>query len=240
MTTIEFPASDGLLRGHLAEPGGSGPWPGLVVLHEVFGIDDDIREHADRFAEAGYLSLAPDLHSWGTKPRCLVATMQAMLRGEGRAYADVDAARAFLSVDDRCTGKVGVVGFCMGGGFAILCAARYEFAAAAPNYGRVPKDAEAVLATACPMVGSYGGRDISLRGHPERLEAALANLGIPHDVKVYSEANHSFLNRHRGAAGVVDRIARIGFHEASADDAMSRMLAFFGEHLRTPVGGAES
>lgn len=240
MTTIDFPGSEGSLRGHLAKPDGNGPWPGLIVLHELFGLDDDIRAHADNFAGAGYLSLAPDLYSWGPTPRCLVATMRAMLGGEGRAYADIDAARGFLASDDRCTGKVGVVGFCMGGGFAILCAARYEFAAAAPNYGRVPKDAETVLAGACPMVGSYGARDVSLRGHPQRLEAALETLDIPHDVKIYPPANHSFMNRHHGIPGVLDRIARIGFHEESSDDAMVRILAFFDEHLRTPTGSADS
>ena len=92
----------------------------------------------------------------------------------------------------------------MGGGFALLCAPRGEYSAAAVNYGMVPADAdaEAALAGSCPVVGSYGGRDTMGISHPERLEAALTALGVPHDVKVYPEAGHSFMSpkpaaRHR-------------------------------------------
>ena len=108
------------LRGYLASPPGTGPWPAVVMIHEIFGLDDVMRAHADRLADLGYLTLAVDLFSAGGTPRCLVSTMAAMLRGQGRAFADICAARNYLANSRDCTGKIGVIGFCIGGGFALL------------------------------------------------------------------------------------------------------------------------
>jgi carboxymethylenebutenolidase len=110
------------LRGYLASPAGTGPWPAVVMIHEVFGLDEVMRGHADRLAGLGYLTLAVDLFSAGSTARCLVATMTAMIRGHGRAFADICAARDYLAGSRDCTGKIGVIGFCMGGGFALLSA----------------------------------------------------------------------------------------------------------------------
>src|ERR1700738_315795 len=108
------------LHGYLASPAGTGPWPAVVMIHEIFGLDDVMRGHADRLAGLGYLTLAVDLFSAGTTARCLVATMTAMIRGHGRAFADICAARDYLAGSGDCTGKIGVIGFCIGGGFALL------------------------------------------------------------------------------------------------------------------------
>ncbi|MBV9291366.1 MAG: dienelactone hydrolase family protein, partial [Frankiales bacterium] len=175
MTDVSFPVAGGTLPGYLALPDGAGPWPGVVVVHEVFGLTDDIRKQADRFAAQGYLALAPDLFGWGSTPRCLVSAMRTLFRGTGRALDDIQAARAFLTDRSDCTGRVGIIGFCMGGGLAILVSPQ-GFAAAAPNYGDVPKDAERRLHDACPMVASYGGKDRRLRGSAERLDLALTAL----------------------------------------------------------------
>ena len=77
------------LRGYLASPPGTGPWPGVVMMHEIFGLDDVMRGHADRLADLGYLTLAVDLFSAGGAARCLVSTMAAMIRGHGRAFTDI-------------------------------------------------------------------------------------------------------------------------------------------------------
>ena len=233
MSEVTFPATDGDLHGWLAVPTGDGPWPGVVVLHELFGLNDDIRGHADRLAADGYLALAPDLYSWGLTPRCLAVTLRTLSRGEGRAFTDIDAARAWLAADGRCAGQVAVLGFCMGGGFALACAPRYDFAAAAPNYGTVPRDPVQALAGACPIVASFGGSDRMLRGHADRLEEALTTLGVDHDVKEYPGASHSFMSRHGGAATqVLDRVMGISYRHDDAEDAWRRILAFFDRHLR--------
>ncbi len=221
------------LRAHLAVPPvGSGPWPGVVVLHEAFGLTDDTRQQADRLAAAGYLALAPDLFSDGGAVRCLRSTFAAVNSGQGRAYDDIEAARAALAARDDCTGQIGVIGFCMGGGFALMAAAR-GFSAAAPNYGPLPKDPAAVLRGACPVVASYGAKDRGLRGAAARLEQALTSAGVEHDVKEYPEAGHSFLNRHNaGVFTVLEKVAGLSYHEPSAEDAWARILRFFDHHLR--------
>ena len=233
-TTIPGGASAPHLRAHLAVPPvGKGPWPGVVVVHEAFGLNDDIREQADRLAAAGYLAVAPDLFSAGGTARCLKRTFGDLLRREGAAFGDLEAARGWLAGRPDCTGRVGVIGFCMGGGFALLAATR-GFDVAAPSYGFVPKDAERVLAGACPVVASYGSRDRALRGVAQRLERALADNGVPHDVHEYPDAGHSFMNRHNsGPFAVLERVGGLSYHHPSAEDAWARILRFLDTHLRT-------
>ena len=232
MPEIRFATPAGELPGHLAVPTSAGPWPGVVVLHESFGLTDDIRGWADRFAGEGYLALAPDLFGWGPTLTCLLAAFRALNRGHGRQLEDIEAARATVAGREDCTGKVGVVGFCLGGGFALLAAPRSAFAAAAPNYGELPSRPAEALRGACPVVASYGGKDRMLPGRAGRLEAALRAAGVTHDVKEYPEANHSFLNHHSGPLAPVARVLGIGYHQPSADDAWRRVRTFFDHHLR--------
>ncbi|WP_423182285.1 dienelactone hydrolase family protein [Arthrobacter sp. NyZ413] len=181
------------LQGYLAEPRGDGPFPGVVLVHEAFGLDDVMRRHADRLADAGYLTLAVDLFSDGGARRCLVATMRSMATGTGRAFTDISTAQAWLRSNPKCTGKLGVIGFCMGGGFALLTA-RDDFDAASVNYGRLPQDPEEALAGACPVVGNYGGMDKTLAGAAGKLEGILTKLGIENDIKEFPTAGHAFMN----------------------------------------------
>lgn len=225
------------LHGYLAIPAGSGPWPGLVLLHEAFGLDDEMRAHADRLAGMGFLTLAVDLFSAGGAARCLVATMLAMLRGKGRPFADIEAARRYLTASADCTGRIGVIGFCLGGGFALLAAGR-GFDAASVNYGRLPKDLDEALAGACPIVGSYGGDDRSLKGAAAELDEALARAGIDHDVKEYPGAGHSFLNENASGPRVLRpllRVSGIGPEPAAAADAWQRIESFLSAQLGEPA-----
>ena len=222
-----------LLRGYLASPAGTGPWPAVVMIHEIFGLDDVMRGHADRLAGLGYLTLAVDLFSAGSNPRCLVTTMTAMIRGHGRAFADIGAARDYLAASRDCTGKIGVIGFCIGGGFALLSASD-GYDAAAVNYGQLPRHLDETLAAACPIVASYGGRDRSLRGAASRLDAALEKAGVTHDVKEYPAASHAFLNDAETGPRALRpllRVAGIGPEPESAKDAWGRIELFFATHL---------
>jgi carboxymethylenebutenolidase len=229
MTDVDFPASTGTLPGYLAVPGGGGPWPAVVVVHEILGLTDDVRRQADRVAAAGYLALAPDLFGWGATPRCLAATLLSTVRGHGRALDDVNAARRYLAARDDCTGTVGILGFCLGGGIALLVSPD-GFAAAAPSYGDLPRDAEQRLRAACPVVGSYGGSDRMLPGRAARLERLLTDVGVPHDVKEYPGATHGFMYPHTGKAAWTGRFLR--YDADAAEDAWRRIIDFFDTHLR--------
>ncbi len=229
------------LKAYLAvPPTGEGPWPAVVVVHEALGLNDDTRQQADRLAAAGYLAVAPDLFTAGGALRCLRSTFRAMLQGQGAAFGDLEATRRWLVERPDTTGRVGVVGFCMGGGFALLAATR-GFDASAANYGAVPKNAEEVLAGACPIVGSYGKRDRMFRGAAAELDGVLTRLGVPHDVKEYPDAGHSFLNRHNlGPFSALEKVVGLNYHQPSAEDAWARILRFLDEHLRAeqPAGQA--
>ena len=152
--------------------------------------------------------------------------------GSGPAFDALDACRGWLAERPDCTGRTGVIGFCLGGGFALLSAPRGQYAAAAVNYGEVPSDAEAVLAGSCPVVASYGGRDPMGTAHPERLETALTALGVPHDVKVYPAAGHSFMSPKPAAMAPLTALARLNYDKEAAEDAWQRIFAFFGRYLR--------
>ena len=161
------------------------------------------------------------------------STFRALRSGHGRAYADIEAARAVAVARPESTGRVGVVGFCMGGAFALMTATR-GFEVAAANYGAVPKDPVHTLAGACPVIGSYGGSDRFLGSKaPRRLEQALTEAHVEHRVDVYPTAGHSFLNDEPfdGPLAGVYRVLNIGPDPAAAAPAWERIDAFLHEHL---------
>ncbi len=222
----------GLMPGYLAVPSTSqGPWPGVVVIHEVFGLNRDIRGHADRLAALGYLALAPDLFEGKPWMRCVRGAIRQLHAGTGPAFDAIDSSRRWLAERPDCTGKTGVIGFCLGGGFALLCAPRGEFSAAAVNYGEVPEDAERVLAGSCPVVASFGARDPMGAGPPKRLEEALTSLGVPHDVHVYPDAGHSFMSQKPAPLAPLVRLMRVDYQASAAEDAWQRTFAFFRQYL---------
>ncbi|AGT94845.1 dienelactone hydrolase family protein [Rhodococcus erythropolis] len=220
------------LRAILETPTTPGPWPGVVMIHEAFGLEEVMQRQAKRLASAGFLTLAVDLYSAGGAKRCLVPTMTSMLRGHGKAFTDIEVARSWLVESPDCTGKIGVIGFCMGGGFAMVSAG--DFDAASVNYGQLPRKLDEAVVDACPIVGSFGGKDFSLRGAAAKLETALSNAGIENDVKEYPTAGHAFLNDAEAGPKVLrplERILGIGPDPVAAQDAWKRIDSFFGLHL---------
>ena len=238
MTDRTIAGGHGGLPVYLATPEGAPPWPGVVVIHDGMGMGQDVRRQADWLASEGYLAAAPDLFSWGSTLTCLRAAFRDMRRRNGRTFDDVEAVRNWLIGQPGCTGRVGVIGFCMGGGFALLLAPGHGYEVASVNYGMVPRDAPDLLTRACPVVASYGRRDRTLRSAPGRLESALAAAGVDHDVKEYPAAGHGFLNNHEAAGDRVPLMVKamtplmgLGPEPASAQDARRRIIGFFGTHL---------
>ncbi len=235
---LDLPRPDGAsLRTELFMPSGGGPHPGVVVLHESFGLNDDIRRIARRFAGAGYAALAPDLYSHGSRIVCLSRVIADMVRGSAeREIADIHAAREALALRPQVDPeRIAVAGFCQGGGFALIAGTRPGFSAAAVNYGTVPAE-RSELDGVCPVVASFGRRDRMLGPKmAERLEGHLEALGVPHDVRTYDGAGHSFFSQVDGWQGWLARMPSpmaVGYDEDAAEDGWRRMLGFFEEHVR--------
>lgn len=221
-----------MMRAALASPRESGRRPAIIVIHEIAGLNDDIRAKAQRFADMGYVALAPDLYSTrGPKFVCIVRTMLGLKGGEGPVFGDLDACRAWLAERPEVDpSRIGVVGFCMGGGIALLFAARAELGAAAIFYGSVPKRADD-LVDVCPVLGGFGGRDRVFGKGGERLEAHLTQLQKPHDITTYPDAGHSYMTD-RGQGGILNKInawgpMKVGYNAEAAEDSWRRMEAFF-------------
>jgi carboxymethylenebutenolidase len=240
---VSIPAPGGALPGYLAAPAGAGPWPGVVVLHDLVGMSRDLRDQVDWLAGSGYLTVAPDLFRGNRRPACMFRMIRETWRHDGPTFVDIQSVGGWLADRPDCTGRIGVVGFCMGGGFALLLAIDDRFDAASVNYGPVPARTytEATFVDACPIVASYGAEDRGNRGVGERLERILTAVGVEHDVKTYPGAGHSFMNDHDPAdlpalLALQFRLTGNPYHEPSARDARSRILGFFGAHLGPRAG----
>lgn len=215
-------------------------WPGVVMIHEVWGVDDELRSQAARLAAAGFVVIAPDLFGEGLRLKCMISVFRALSARSGPAFDLLGRAREELLHDAQVNGKVGVIGFCMGGGFALLLSAE-GYDASAVNYGMIPADVDDVLRGACPVVASYGGKDAQLVKQVPRLKAALDANDVPYDLEVYPNAGHSFLNATNNAPALLRplmRLAHAGPEPDAAADAWRRIETFFGEHLRdqAPTG----
>lgn len=211
---------------------------GLVVIHDLMGLQSDMERILARFADAGYVALAPDLFDRrGPKALCVSRTLLAMQRGTGTTFELIDAARDWLGErPDVEFDRLGVIGFCMGGGFAILAAADGRYAVCAPFYGVVPSDQKAIE-DICPVVGGFGERDPTFAAMGRRLESHLTALGVPHDIAFYPDAGHAFMNHHEGQLAGFGKFTplRAGYNEDAAEDSWTRMLSFFEPYLR-PTG----
>lgn len=239
MDAIEIRTGRGTMPVYCAVPSSPPPWPGVVVVHDFTGMSHDLRDQADWLASEGFLAVAPDLYYWGSRLGCLWTIMRDLGQRRGRSFDDIEAARQWLREHPDCTGRIGVIGFCMGGGYAVALAAGRGFDAASVNYGGCPSDAEEWLPQACPIVGSFGDADHSPLGGRagRRLGRLLTELEVPHDVKVYPGVGHGFMNDHdpQDQTLLLKFLARVsgtGYDEDATRDARRRIIAFFDRYLR--------
>ena len=233
MPNVLIPTPRGQMPAWFAAPASNRSLPGVVVLHDVLGMSLDLRNQANWLAEAGFLTVAPDLYYKGGRLVCIRQMIRDFTARSGPAFDDVEASRSWLLAQSGCNGRIGVVGFCMGGGFALLLVTGHGFSAAGINYGGpLPKDVDDFLNVACPVVGSYGGLASWEQGVADQLAAALERALVPHDVKEYPDAGHSFMNNHRGYGFLKAlRYKAVGYNELATMDARRRIANFFHMHL---------
>lgn len=238
MPVLTLDTADGPIRAVLERPGGDGPHRGVLVVHDALGLSPDIRGITRDIAAHGYLALAPDLYTRGGAARCVTRVFRELIGRRGRAVTDLLTARDHLRSMPECTGAVAVVGFCMGGGFA-LALSPMGFDASAPFYGPLPRHLDEALRGACPIVASFGTRDPILWRAGPKLSAALDRQAVPHDVKTYTGVGHSFANRLPvGPAAPLLRVVGFGYGEDQTRDAWRRVYAFLDEHLPAPPHGS--
>lgn len=227
---VAISTPNGPLNAELMVPEGSGPWPGVVVVHDLRGPRPEVRDSMARFAARGFLTVAPDLYTRGGVARCITRTLWSMLTREGPSVQDLTAAHDLLAARPDCTGRIGIVGFCMGGGFALVMGTK-GFDASAPFYPTIPPVYESIARDSCPVVASYGSRDIWNPGSGPRLRRSLERHGVTHDVKVYPGVGHSFANDLPNQP--LQRIIGFGRDDAATEDAYGRVLAFFETALQS-------
>ena len=226
----QFRCADGFeMTAYIFRPNASIRVPGVLFIYEAFGMNAEMIRIADEIAAEGYAVLLPDLFERGSWFSCVRQAMKDLKAGSGQGVQDLMAARNWLANRDYVdSGKIAVMGLCMGGGFALLLGKTGLFQVSAPFYGQVPERLEGL----CPVVASYGARDKMLVKDAQRLEQALPALGIPYDMKIYPQAGHSFMNQPAnwfvrllgGAMGA-------GHQPEAAADAKRRLLEFLKAHL---------
>jgi len=221
---IEFQAGGRTAGGYLVEAEGEGQHPGLIVIQEWWGLNDHIKNIADRFAAQGYVALAPDLYD-GTVTKDSAKAGELMQRlDQGKALETLDGAVNYLTgLASVSPDKIGVTGFCMGGTFALLLASHNpNIKASAPFYGDVPPD-DVIKNLSAPIlfVGAENDPWITME-KMERLRAGLAKFGKEGEVKIYKGVGHAFFNDTRPEA----------YDRSAAQDAWNRV----GEFLAAKLG----
>ncbi len=222
---VSYKSGDETVQGILYAPTGKGPFPALVVVHEYWGLNDWIKEQASRLADQGYVSLAVDLY------RGKVATTPEMahelMRGvpEDRAKRDLHAAVEFLKSQSNVKkDRIGSIGWCMGGGYALDVALQEpDLAAAVINYGHLATDREALKKINAPILGLFGGQDRGITPDDvHKFEQQLKQLGKKVDIKIYDDAGHAFENPNN----------QDGYRAADAADAQKRTVDFLAMALK--------
>jgi carboxymethylenebutenolidase len=227
--------ADGLtIPAEIFQPATSGRRPAVLVLSEIFGVNDDIRRIARRFADNGYLAAAPDFLAGGWHLGCVLRAARDLRAGHGPTVAVLEAVLDALAARPD-VGRVGAAGFCMGGGYALLLGTRRRVDVAGVFYGDIRSPEE--LARACPLTGGYGGKDRIFGPQGRELIARLEALEREHDVKIYEQAGHSYMSDagHPFLAMLTRPLMAVAYDHEAAEDSWARMLRFFARHLADDV-----
>lgn len=222
-TKVEFETKTGKkASGELAVPAGTGKAPAVVLIQEWWGLNDHIRSLLSRLAAEGFLALAPDLyHGKVTKDAEEAGKLMTALDRE-QALQEIEGAAQYLLAHERAGGRVGVIGFCMGGALSFRAAESIsDFSAVVPFYGAPPADQYNVAKVRAPIQAHFSGRDQWAK--PENAEAIQRNLtarGGTMELHVY-DADHAFLNDTRPEV----------YSPENAKVAWERAMKFLHRHL---------
>jgi carboxymethylenebutenolidase len=223
--TVSYKSGDETVKGLLYIPAGKGPFPAMIVIHEWWGLNDWVKEQASKLADQGYVALAIDLY------RGKVATTPDMaheiMRGvpEDRAKRDLHSAFEFLASQPNVRkDRIGAIGWCMGGGYALGVALQEPtLAADVINYGHLATDPEALKKINAPILGSFGGQDHGITPDDvHKFEQTMKQLGKKIDVKIYDDAGHAFENPNN----------KDGYRADDAADAWKRTVDFLAVTLK--------
>ncbi len=224
---VSYPGEGVRLAGFLARPNDEKPRPAVVVIHEWWGLNDHIKDVAQRFSKAGYIAVTPDLYSRlghkVTKDPAEAAKLMESLQSQ-HALKDLNATTQHLKTLPFVDAwKIGAVGFCMGGTFALMVAAHNsDIKASVSFYGQIPPT-DSLKYLVAPILYIHGGQDAwILKREAERLAQGLKQFGRPGEVKIYPDCPRAFFNDTRPEV----------YRPNEAQDAWQRTLAFFATHLR--------
>jgi carboxymethylenebutenolidase len=224
---VSYKSGDETVQAILYTPAGKGPFPALIVIHEWWGLNGWVKDQASKLADEGYESLAIDLY------RGKVATAPDMahelMRGvpNDRANRDLQAAFTFLQSQPNVEkSRIGAIGWCMGGGYALDVALdEPTLAADVINYGHLVTDSAEIKKINAPILGLFGGLDQGITPDDvQKFEAAMKQQGKKVEIKIYDDAGHAFENP--------DNKNTPGYRPADAADAWQRTVAFLAEYLK--------
>ncbi len=223
--SVTYKSGDEIVTGVLYTPQGKGPFPALIVIHEWWGLNDWVKEQASKLADQGYEALTVDLY------RGKVATTpdeaHQIMRGvpEDRAKRDLHAAFEYLGSQPGVRkDRIGAIGWCMGGGFALDVALQEStLSAVVINYGHLATDPEAMKKINAPVLGLFGAQDKGITPDDvHKFEQTMKQLGKKIEVKIYDDAGHAFENPNN----------KDGYRAADAADASRLTLDFFASTLK--------
>lgn len=223
--SVSYKSGDETVQGIVYTAAGKGPFPGLIVIHEWWGLNDWVKEQGSKLADQGYVALVVDLY------RGKVATTpdeaHQIMRGvpEDRAKRDLHAAFEFLASQPNVgKDRIGAIGWCMGGGYALDVALQEStLAADVINYGHLATDPEALKKINAPILGLFGAQDKGITPDDvHKFAEGMQRLGKKIDVKIYDDAGHAFENPNN----------KDGYRSADAADAWQRTVNFLAAILK--------
>jgi len=223
---VSFKSGDETVSGFLASPEGKGPFPAVIVIHEWWGLNDWVKDQARTLAKEGYVALAVDLYRGKATADQGEAHQLMMSLPQDRGVRDLKAAFAHLAAQkDVNKGRIGVVGWCMGGRYsALLAVEEPTLAAGVIYYGALPTEPASIAKVKAPLLGNFGGEDKGpAPAQVKAFEEAAKKAGKSVDFKVYEGAGHAFANPNNPWNG---------YREAAAKDAWSRTAAFLAKYLK--------